>query len=294
MDLTGYEDHELDSVEEILDDNPATSADVYRSTIAFDPRAIAAVAAKRAGTGGGASALDDLTDVDLTGASDGDVLTKDGSDWIAQAPAGGSQPGAGIVYDLTDRFPGGVVDFQYLLDNGPTTVFEPTGSTFFWFHYGPNCVAFDGLMVQVDPWNSDARRPENAFFIDGNSGLNAEDQIFAAGGTLTPPDTLQGYFFTEDPVVLSLSWTFSPSGKLTGPVGTWQANHVYTAGDSVIENGFLQLVTTGGTSGGSEPSWDESSGTTTDNTVEWLNISLPTTGAVHLLAMIAEPTPYAP
>jgi hypothetical protein len=37
-----------------------------------------------------ANALDDLTDVDTTGASDGDVLTYDDGDWVPQAPAGGS------------------------------------------------------------------------------------------------------------------------------------------------------------------------------------------------------------
>lgn len=55
--LTGYEDHQLDRVEEILDANPSTSAEVYRSTIDLDPRAIAAVAAKRAGDGAGGFTL---------------------------------------------------------------------------------------------------------------------------------------------------------------------------------------------------------------------------------------------
>lgn len=47
---------------------------------------------------GGSIALDDLTDVDLSGASDDDVLTKDGSEWVARAPSGGSQP---LVYEFT-------------------------------------------------------------------------------------------------------------------------------------------------------------------------------------------------
>jgi hypothetical protein len=36
-----------------------------------------------------AGALDDLTDVDTTGASDGDVLTYDDGDWVPKAPTGG-------------------------------------------------------------------------------------------------------------------------------------------------------------------------------------------------------------
>lgn len=42
---------------------------------------------------GGSVALDDLTDVDLTGASDDDVLTKSGAGWVAAPPSpGGSSP----------------------------------------------------------------------------------------------------------------------------------------------------------------------------------------------------------
>jgi hypothetical protein len=41
------------------------------------------------GGGGGAMELDDLTDVDTTGAASGDVLTFDGTDWVPQAPGGG-------------------------------------------------------------------------------------------------------------------------------------------------------------------------------------------------------------
>lgn len=45
--------------------------------------------------GGGAISLDDLLDVDLTGAATGDVLTKDaGGDWVPVAPAGAAFRGA--------------------------------------------------------------------------------------------------------------------------------------------------------------------------------------------------------
>lgn len=42
--------------------------------------------------GAGASALNDLSDVDTTGQTSGDVLTYDGADWVPQAPAGGAAP----------------------------------------------------------------------------------------------------------------------------------------------------------------------------------------------------------
>ena len=41
-------------------------------------------------TGGGASSLADLTDVDLTGAADGDTLVREGGEWVARSGTSGS------------------------------------------------------------------------------------------------------------------------------------------------------------------------------------------------------------
>jgi hypothetical protein len=54
-------------------------------------------------SGGGATELDDLTDVDLTGAAEGDVLTRDATGWIAAPPAGGG--GASVSMWLPDAPP---------------------------------------------------------------------------------------------------------------------------------------------------------------------------------------------
>ena len=51
--LTGVEAYELDAVEAVLDADPSSSDVVYKETIDLSERAIAAVAAKRAGDGGG-------------------------------------------------------------------------------------------------------------------------------------------------------------------------------------------------------------------------------------------------
>lgn len=54
--------------------------------------------------------LDDLSDVDTTGVGSGDVLTYDGADWIAQAPTGGG--------------------------SGERTKVDPTGLTLAWINQG--------------------------------------------------------------------------------------------------------------------------------------------------------------
>jgi hypothetical protein len=51
--LTGYEASSVAEIEAILDDSPADADQVYLDTIGYSERAIAAVAAKRAGGGGG-------------------------------------------------------------------------------------------------------------------------------------------------------------------------------------------------------------------------------------------------
>ena len=81
--------------------------------------------------GGGASALGDLTDVDTTGASAGDVLTYDGTGWEPQAPASGSagveiNAQTGTTYTLVLADAGKLVT----LDNGAAiTLTVPTNAT---------------------------------------------------------------------------------------------------------------------------------------------------------------------
>ncbi len=57
----------------------------------------------------------------------------------------------------------------------------------------------------------------------------------------------------------------------TGPAsGAWQAGHVYGLGGIIVLNGFVQKVTTAGTSGGGIPTFSTITGNTTiDNTVIW-------------------------
>lgn len=60
----------------------------------------------------------------------------------------------------------------------------------------------------------------------------------------------------------------------SAPWIVWQASHAYLAGATITDtNGFIQIVTTAGTSGTpSHPSWNTTiGGTTTDNGVTWTN-----------------------
>ena len=60
--------------------NPGQSLVKSSSQDAWEP------GAEPGGGGGGASTLAGLSDVDTTGASEGDVLTREGGVWVAAAP----------------------------------------------------------------------------------------------------------------------------------------------------------------------------------------------------------------
>lgn len=87
-------------------------------------------------------------------------------------------------------------------------------------------------------------------------------QLTNAWATLSTCNTATGTF-TGQP---------SPGDTITiGPAtGAWQAAHLYALAGVIVVNGFVQKVTTGGTSGGSVPTFSTLTGATTvDNTVIW-------------------------
>ena len=70
-----------------------------------------------------------------------------------------------------------------------------------------------------------------------------------------------------------------PAGKIQNATArAWQANTVYSAGTQIVDaNGNIQQVTTPGTSGASEPTWN-TSGTTADNSAVWTYEAIGTPG----------------
>lgn len=60
----------------------------------------------------------------------------------------------------------------------------------------------------------------------------------------------------------------------SGAVSSWMSSHAYSTGTSIIDpSGYIQQATTGGTSGRTIPTFNESGGTTSDGSVTWTNTS---------------------
>lgn len=84
------------------------------------------------------------------------------------------------------------------------------------------------------------------------------------GGTnytfLGPGLAIPGYSFMG----MYIKWT-NPTTN-----GTWQASHAYLLNQTILDPaGHIQKITTAGTSGTSQPAWNDSGSTTTDNTATW-------------------------
>jgi hypothetical protein len=92
--LTGYEASSVAEIEAILDASPADSDTVYQQTVGYSERALAAVAAKRAGSGGASMILRDrYTDQVHV------LVPNDGSPTLM---SWGASSGPDLLFDLTD------------------------------------------------------------------------------------------------------------------------------------------------------------------------------------------------
>lgn len=99
--------------------------------------------------------------------------------------------------------------------------------------------------------------------------IRVDVSLFGFTYTFTTPTVVNGHnqFTGTVPVNTALA---STSVQIIGrEFNIWQVNTTFLLGYSIVDaNGNVQTVTTQGTSGGSEPSWN-TSGTTTDGSVVW-------------------------
>lgn len=110
--LTGVEAYELDAVEAVLDAEPSSSDVVYKETIDLSERAIAAVAAKRAGGGGDGGSQS--------------VVENPGNTWAAETSV---PDGYRIAVDLADSPTGDFLGVFEVTTAGTTGTDEPTWRT---------------------------------------------------------------------------------------------------------------------------------------------------------------------
>lgn len=103
--------------------------------------------------GGGASVLDDLTDVTITSVADGDVLTYDAgtSAWVNQAPATGGGPGSHAYWRVAGSESGLVANYvaysaMAFKDTGGSSIATTGGTAIESAHFSSFAVAnlFDG------------------------------------------------------------------------------------------------------------------------------------------------------
>jgi hypothetical protein len=94
--------------------------------------------------------------------------------------------------------------------------------------------------------------------------------------TFTPSTGQNTNEHADIPVTFSTAfadtnYTVSALLEVTAPA--WQANHLYAAGDAIIDpNGDLQVIFSPGTSGATIPTFLQQTGAnTTDNSVTWVN-----------------------
>lgn len=196
-----------------------------------------------------------------TPATIGDVLTVTGpgaTAWQTPAAGGGTQ-----FVDL------GTLDLADLLD-GPITVYDIPADTYLVSLHAPasETVAMDSALIYL------------------GTGLGAEE--YTVGGSFTGgPSSLPSG-------VPYLAWIAETNANGNVVATGWDAATAYAAYNAIIVNGTI-WVTDGGTSGGVEPDWASNVGwSVSDNGMTWTDSTTvaPTTGSVHLLALVG--TPVAP
>lgn len=217
-----------------------------------------------------------LTDIYL-----GDGLTAtlnpDGSMTVEADGNGGSLPGATRMVDC------GAIDAVALGTTGPQVLYDTQpGEVVF-------CPANFIGVVGSDPASQVGIGVQADFANAAADAIAIIDYALAYFDSDILPFASKTSLAVTDPVIAYWTTTVNGIGVSSAP-GAWQANHLYAVDDWIIDSDdHLQQVTTGGTSGGSEPVWGNP--TTTDGTVEWTDEGpIPTVGsATNVILLVSEP-----
>jgi len=137
---------------------------------------------------------------------------------------------------------------------------------------------FNNLLRNFDPAAASDSGTKAAFYgISTHCGHY--NSILSAS-----PVTTSVYAFYNKPYLLTGTipnyygvYLDTPSGLATP--STWASAHAYSLGTYVkpsVSTGYYYVVTTAGTSGGTEPVWNTTiGGTTTDGSVTWTTVAIP-------------------
>lgn len=131
-----------------------------------------------------------------------------------------------------------------------------------------------GLAMVTDGlgnWFSPIQRTLNGYFFEDVTDLNGAIAVYLNGvlqalgtnytiggpGLATPSQSYMGMY---------IAW---PISGISG----WVASHAYATNATILDPaGHIQKATTGGTSGSSQPAFNDSGGTTSDGSVTWTDM----------------------
>lgn len=156
--------------------------------------------------------------------------------------------------------------FTFALPSAIPAPFTITNQTALWGTVNRMNDGADYRNRQAVKLSFDAFGHSMEFFVGANQQsftlLRPVEQVVNAYVTLSTCNTAT-LNFSGQPTAGD-TFTIGPAA------GAWQSAHVYSLGGIIVFNGYVQKVTTAGTSGGSQPAFSIVTGqTTTDNSVIW-------------------------
>jgi hypothetical protein len=163
------------------------------------------------------------------------------------------------------------------------TYFQSVGNTLF---FG-NGVDRKKWVRSSRSWAAATAFKKGEFVVDSNNNLQLVTQAGTTAGSQPSWSTTLNVEITDGTVKWKCkgssvqNWGIVAPGSAPSvanttapsPYPTWQPNTVYSPSLSIIDgNNNIQLLTTAGTTGGSQPSWNVTvGGTTADSTAVWTN-----------------------